>query len=74
LIIRFPPRRIGAVIVCRERNGDGWLTLAGPHGWLHGDLDAARAEARWLARNLGLPIREMRLCKEMEVTCLRKKC
>jgi hypothetical protein len=59
MLIRFPPRRMRAVIICRERDGEGWLTLAGAYGWLHGDLDAARAEARWLARNLGLPIREV---------------
>jgi hypothetical protein len=57
-IIRFPLRAINAVIVCRERDGTGWLTIAGPHGWLFGSLAAARAEAHWLADNLGLPIRE----------------
>jgi hypothetical protein len=39
---------------------DGWLVLARGHGWLHGSLDQARADARWLSRNLGgLPIREL---------------
>jgi hypothetical protein len=31
--------------------------LAGDHGWLHGDHRAAHADAEWLSRNLGLPIR-----------------
>jgi hypothetical protein len=59
VIIRFPPRPIGAVLICRERNGDGWLTIVGDHGWLFGSVTDARAEARWLSRNLGLPIREL---------------
>jgi hypothetical protein len=58
MFIRFPPRRIGAVIICRARDG-GWLTLAGAHAWLFGSLADARAEARWLAHNLGFPIREV---------------
>jgi hypothetical protein len=53
-IIRFPPRRT-AVWITQE---DGaWLVLAGAHGWLHGDYPEALADARWLARNLALPIR-----------------
>jgi hypothetical protein len=55
-VIRFPPRR--AVLICREHNG-GWLTIVGAHGWLFGSLAEARAEAHWLARNLGLPVREI---------------
>jgi hypothetical protein len=58
MVIRFPSRRICTVIVCRERDGDGWLTLAGAHGWLFGSLAEAQLEARWLALNLNLPIRE----------------
>jgi len=58
ILIRFLPRRIAAVLVCEERNGDGWLAIAGAHGWLCGSITEARAQARWLARNLGLPIRE----------------
>jgi hypothetical protein len=57
-IIRFPPRRASAIFVCEERDGYGWLAIAGAHGWLHGSLHEARADARWLSRNLGLPIRE----------------
>jgi hypothetical protein len=55
-VIRFPPRH--AVLICREQNG-GWLAIAGAHGWLFGSLAEARAEAHWLARNLGLPVREL---------------
>jgi hypothetical protein len=58
-VVRFPPRAHRAVIICPERDGDGWLTIAGAHGWLLGSLADARAEARWLARNLALPIREL---------------
>jgi hypothetical protein len=59
VIIRFPPRRMCAVIICREREVGGWLVIARAHGWLFGSLADARAEARWLADNLGLPIREL---------------
>jgi hypothetical protein len=47
------------VIICRERNDGGWLVLARARGWLFGSIADARAEARWLAHNLGLPIREI---------------
>jgi hypothetical protein len=57
--VRFPPRRMAAVFVCEERSGDGWLVLAGAHGWLHGDRRSALADVRALAANLGgFPIRE----------------
>jgi hypothetical protein len=58
-ILRFPLRRIGAILVCREHNADGWLVLHGSHGWLHGERRAALADAHWLRWNLGLPIREL---------------
>jgi hypothetical protein len=58
MLIRFPPRRICAVIVVRERNGGGWLVLARGHGWLHGSLKSARREACQLSDNLNLPIVE----------------
>jgi hypothetical protein len=57
VIIRFPLRRM--ILICRERDGAGWLAIAGSHGWLFGSILEARAEARWLARNLSLPIREI---------------
>jgi hypothetical protein len=53
-IIRLPVIR-----VVRERDADGWLAIVGEHGWLFGSLAEARAEAHWLARNLGLPVREL---------------
>jgi hypothetical protein len=58
-VIRFPPRRLAAILIVRERDGDGWLALAGSHGWLFGSLSEARREANWLARNLSLSIREL---------------
>jgi hypothetical protein len=57
-IIRFPARVAAAVFICEERAGDGRLAIAGSHGWLCGSLNEARAVARWLSRNLGLPVRE----------------
>jgi hypothetical protein len=42
----------------RERGGGDWLVIAGAHGWLFGSLADAQSAARWLAHNLGLPIRE----------------
>jgi hypothetical protein len=56
-VIRFHPRRLAAVFVCEERSGGGWLAIAGAHGWLCGSLNEARAVARWLSQNLGIPIR-----------------
>jgi hypothetical protein len=55
-IVRFPARHSKAIFILP--GPDGWLVLARDHGWLHGTLDGARADARWLARNLGLPIRD----------------
>ena len=55
-IERFPMRRAACVRLLRE--GGAWLVLALEHGWLHGDRCAALADAQWLGRNLGLPIRE----------------
>jgi hypothetical protein len=55
-VIRFPLRRIAAILVMRERNG-GWLTLVGSNGWLFGSRAEALQEAAWLARNLDLPVR-----------------
>ena len=58
-IVRFPPRRSAAVVICAERAGDGWLAIAAAHGWLCGSLREARAVARWLLHNLGLPVCEV---------------
>jgi hypothetical protein len=57
-ILRFPLRRVGAILICRQHNGGGWLVLHGSHGWLHGSRHDALEDARWLARNLGFPVRE----------------
>ena len=57
-ILRFPPRRTAAVLLCRERDGEGWLAIAGAHGWLFGSILEARAEARWIERAFELPTRE----------------
>jgi hypothetical protein len=62
MILRFPARRISAVVVCRARDDPGcWLVIApGGHGWLHGDRASARDDAVWLASNLGgVPVREL---------------
>jgi hypothetical protein len=58
-LIRFPRRQIRTVVICRERDELGWLTIVGSSGWLFGSLTEARSAARWLARNFGLPIREV---------------
>jgi hypothetical protein len=52
-VISFPRR---CVWVFPADEG-GWLVLAGGHGWLHGDYLNAMDDARWLARNMNLPIR-----------------
>jgi hypothetical protein len=57
-VLRFPPRRSVAIVICAERAGDGWYAIAGPHGWLCGSLNEARAVAGWLADNLRLPVHE----------------
>jgi hypothetical protein len=56
VIEHFPMRRVACVWLLRETSG-AWLVLAREHGWLHGSYFAALADAQWLARNLGLPIR-----------------
>jgi hypothetical protein len=52
---RFPPRRFAVVwllLDCGE-----WSVLARGHGWVHGSYGSAIADAQWLSKNLGLPIR-----------------
>jgi hypothetical protein len=56
-VIRFPMRCAACIRLMHEADG-AWLVLAYSHGWLHGDRRAALADARWLGRNLGLPVRE----------------
>jgi hypothetical protein len=57
MIERFPMRRVACIWLLLDC--DGWLVLARDHGWLHGDYCSALADARWLAGNLGLPVRVM---------------
>jgi hypothetical protein len=54
--IRFPMRNSQAVWITTE--GPAWLVLACEHGWLFGSREQADAEATWLSRNLGLPVRD----------------
>jgi hypothetical protein len=54
-MIRFPARRGACVWIMRE--GRAWLVVALGHGWLFGSRGEALADARWLARTLGLPVR-----------------
>jgi hypothetical protein len=56
-VVRFPPRRMAAIWILPLAES-GWLVLHGAHGWLHGDYGDAIADAKWLARNAGLPIRQ----------------
>jgi hypothetical protein len=56
-VVRFPGRRARFVSVYQVRNGT-WLVLARGHGWLHPDRRSAIQDARWLAWNLDLPIRD----------------
>ena len=46
----YIPLRRCAILIVPERDGNGWLALAGSHGWLFGSLAAARYDAKWLAR------------------------
>jgi hypothetical protein len=55
-IISFPSSRCRAVRVEREVGDLGWLTLLDACGELHGDFDAALAEARKIAREFNLTI------------------
>jgi hypothetical protein len=51
---RHKPERIEVV---REHDGGCWLVLAPRgHGWLHGDLADALADAKWLATNNGVTL------------------
>jgi hypothetical protein len=52
---RFPMRRAACVWLLLDC--DGWLVLARDHGWIHDDYYSALADAQWMARNLGLPVR-----------------
>jgi hypothetical protein len=56
-VVRFPARRMAAIWILPLAES-GWLVLHGARGWLHGDYGDAIADAQWLARNAGLPIRQ----------------
>jgi len=56
MIERFPMRHALCIWLLREASG-AWMVVARDAGWLHGSYAAALADARWLAGNLGLPIR-----------------
>jgi hypothetical protein len=53
-VIRFPLRHSATIRIIRD--GPAWLVLALDHGWLHGSLENALADAGWLSANLGLPL------------------
>jgi hypothetical protein len=53
VVLQFPFR---VIIVAREREGAGWLVIAGAHGWLHGDFNAALQDARGIAKAFGLAV------------------
>jgi hypothetical protein len=54
-VIRFPPRRSAAVWILRAEGA--WMVIVRSHGWMHGNYGDALEDARWLAKNYGLPIR-----------------
>ena len=53
-IIPFPQRAPFAVRI--EREGPAWLVTCRDHGWLHGDRDAAIADANTIARGFGVVV------------------
>jgi len=55
-VVRFPARRAACVWLIRQ--SETWLVLARGHGWLHGRYQDALADAYWLARNLGVAVRQ----------------
>jgi hypothetical protein len=63
-VVRFPMRRAVCIWLLRKTDGT-WTVLAGNHGWVHGDYHAAREDARWLAQNLGLPVRLANVARGM---------
>ncbi len=64
MIVTFPMRQVGAVLVVKESDPPGWTTVCGSHGWLHGSFRDACAEADHLALNLGgVPIRIIARCE-----------
>jgi hypothetical protein len=58
-VARFPLRCIEAVLIVPERDGEGTLVLMHSFGWLFGSRRDAEREAHALARQHGLPVREV---------------
>jgi hypothetical protein len=56
-IIRFPPRRAHCIRLVHDLARG--LVIALEHRWFHDSHRAALADAKWLAWNLALPIREI---------------
>jgi hypothetical protein len=58
VILQFPSSRRYAVRVERERHADGWLVVTHDrsHGWLHGNRNAALADARLIAAEFGVSV------------------
>jgi hypothetical protein len=56
-IIRFPPRRRTVGFIVPDDDDGAWLVLAGSHGWLHGSLGEAIADARAIAAGFGVAVR-----------------
>lgn len=54
-VLPFPPRGPFVVLVEREEQGV-WLVVSRAHGWLHGDLRQALAEAREVANGFGVTV------------------
>jgi hypothetical protein len=47
-IIRFPQRHRFSIVIQWDAD-DGWYVLRGSHGWLHGDITHAFADAQEMA-------------------------
>ena len=60
---RFPMRHAVCVWVLRE--ADGWLVLAREHGWIHGDYDAALADAEMAGA-------QFRIADQVQESCIMR--
>jgi hypothetical protein len=54
-MISFPQR--DPFVVRIEREDVAWLLICRDHGWMHGSLCEAIAEARAIAAGFGVPVR-----------------
>jgi hypothetical protein len=57
VVLPFPQRGPWKIELLRE--GPAFLVRARDHGWLHGSLPEALADARWLAANAGVAIADL---------------